>query len=301
MNPTLLVLAAGLGSRYGGLKQIVPVGKNGETIIDFSIYDAVKSGFDRVVFVIRKDIEKDFREIIGKKYEKKINTGYVFQELEYLPEGFKVPENRIKPWGTGHAILCAGSSIDTPFAVINGDDFYGRNSFETLAEYLNTQDAGSDEYAIVAYILKNTLSEHGYVSRGVCSVDDRNYLKDIIEYSKIKKSGEKVFAGDETDNMTEFNGSEYVSMNLFGFTPGIFGHLERQFRDFLHANQNNIKAELYIPTVVNNLIKTSLARVKVLHSGSSWLGITYQEDKEYVTKTIQGMINADEYPEKLWE
>jgi UTP-glucose-1-phosphate uridylyltransferase len=300
MKPALLVLAAGMGSRYGGLKQIDPVGENGETIIDFSVFDAVKSGFDRVVFVIRKDIEKDFREIIGKKYEKKINISYVFQNLDDIPKKFSVPGNRTKPWGTGQAILCAYPAIDTPFAVINGDDFYGSDSFKILADYLQKISLESSEYAIAAYILKNTLSEHGFVSRGICTLEGENYLKKIVEYTKIKKSGGKIFTSGENGENLELSGSEYVSMNMFGFTPGIFEHLKREFSDFLQNNVNDPKAEFFIPTVVSHLIQTDIAKVKILRSNSSWLGITYQEDKDFVKSSIKKLINDGIYPENLW-
>lgn len=299
MKPTLLVLAAGIGSRYGGLKQIDSVGKNGETIIDFSIFDAMRSGFNKIVFIIRKDIEKDFREIIGKKYENRINIDYVFQKLEDIPKDFSVPDNRNKPWGTGHAILCAKSAINTPFAVINGDDFYGRSSFHILAEFLNNINVKSNEYAIVAYILKNTLSEHGYVSRGICTLTAGNYLKDIEEYTKIQKTDEMIVNIDKNGKNIELSGDEYVSMNMFGFTPGIFEYLEREFYSFLQNNSNDPKAEFYIPTVVSHLIQNKEAKVKVLQSDSRWLGITYQEDKENVKKSIQNLIKEKIYPDNL--
>lgn len=301
MKPALLVLAAGMGSRYGGLKQIDPVGKNGETIIDFSVFDALKYGFDKIVFVIRKDIEKDFREIIGKKYEKRINIEYVFQELGDIPGEFSIPDNRIKPWGTGHAILCADSAINTPFAVINGDDFYGNDSFKVLSEHLSEVDKELNEYAIVAYVLKNTLSEHGFVSRGICTLEGDVYLKKIVEFTKIQKSSGKIITVCENVENSEFSGNEYVSMNMFGFTPGIFEHLKRQFDEFLRKSANDPKAEFFIPTVVTHLIQSNLAKVKVLRSDSAWLGITYQEDRDYVKNSIKKLIDDGVYPEKLWE
>jgi UTP-glucose-1-phosphate uridylyltransferase len=300
MKPALLVLAAGMGSRYGGLKQIDPVGENGETIIDFSVFDAIKSGFNSVVFVIRKDIEKEFREIVGKKYEKKTNISYVFQNLDDIPKKFSVPVNRTKPWGTGQAILCANSVIDTPFAVINGDDFYGRDSFRILADHLCGVNPQSNEYAMAAYILKNTLSEHGYVSRGICTLEGENYLKKIVEYTKIQKSGDKIYTVGENGESLELTGIEYVSMNMFGFTPGIFEHLKAEFSNFLQNSINDPKAEFYIPTVVSQLIQTNLAKVKVLRSNSSWLGITYQEDKDFVKSSIKKLINNGIYPNNLW-
>ncbi|MFH0977315.1 MAG: sugar phosphate nucleotidyltransferase [Spirochaetota bacterium] len=300
MKPALLILAAGMGSRYGGLKQIDPVGENGETIIDFSVYDAIKSGFSAAVFVIRKDIEKEFRDIIGKKFEKRINVDYVFQKLDDIPANFKVPDNRTKPWGTGQAILCAHSVIKTPFAVINGDDFYGRDSFQVLSDFLTNTDPKSNEYAIAAYILQNTLSEHGYVSRGVCSLENDNYLKNITEYTKIKKQGEKVLSSDESGVKHEFSGAEFVSMNMFGFTPGIFDHLQQQFHDFLQNKADDLKAEFFIPSVVSNLIQSKQAKVRVLQSNSVWLGITYQEDKEFVKERIKELINKGVYPKSLW-
>jgi UTP-glucose-1-phosphate uridylyltransferase len=300
MKPALLVLAAGMGSRYGGLKQIDPVGENGETIIDFSVFDAIRSGFENIVFVIRKDIENEFREIVGKKYEKKIDISYVFQNLDDIPEKFSVPANRTKPWGTGHAILCANPAIDKPFAVINGDDFYGRDSFNILADYLSKVNSESNEYAMAAYVLKNTLSEHGYVSRGICTLEGQNYLNKIVEYTKISKSGEKIITIKENGESFEFCGNEYVSMNMFGFTPGIFEHLKREFNNFLHNNLNDTKAEFFIPSVVSYLIQTSQAKVKVLRSNSIWLGITYKEDKDFVKSSIKKLIKDRIYPKKLW-
>jgi UTP-glucose-1-phosphate uridylyltransferase len=301
MKPTLLVLAAGIGSRYGGLKQIDPVSENGETIIDFSVFDAMKSGFNTAVFVIRKDIEQDFRDIIGKKFEKIINVEYVFQKLDDIPSNFKVPDNRTKPWGTGQAILCAHSVIKTPFAVINGDDFYGRDSFQILSDFLTNIDLKSNEYAIAAYILQNTLSEHGYVSRGVCTLENDSYLKNITEYTKIRKINEKIITTIENGTNYELNGKEYVSMNMFGFTPGIFDHLKREFHDFLKNKADDLKAEFFIPSVVSNLIQSKQAKVRVLRSNSVWLGITYQEDKEFVKNSIKSLIDKGVYPKNLWK
>jgi UTP-glucose-1-phosphate uridylyltransferase len=300
MNPALLVLAAGMGSRYGGLKQIDPIGENGETIIDFSIYDAMRSGFEKIVFVIRKDIEKEFREIVGKKYENKIDTYYVFQNIKDIPEKFSVPANRTKPWGTGHAILCANIAINTPFAVINGDDFYGRDSFNILGDYLSRVKPESGEYAMAAYVLRNTLSEHGHVSRGICTLENENYLKYIVEHTRIEKSDGRILSKKESGDTIEFSGNEYVSMNMFGFTPGIFEHLETEFNNFLQNNVNDIKAEFYIPSVVSYLIKNNLAKVKVLRSESKWLGITYQEDKDFVKGSIKKLIEDRVYPKNLW-
>ncbi len=300
MKPALLVLAAGMGSRYGGLKQIDPVGEHGETIIDFSVFDAIQAGFENVVFVIRKDIEKDFRETVGKKYERKIDTSYVFQNLDDIPGNFSIPAGRTKPWGTGHAILCASLAIDSPFAVINGDDFYGRDSFNILGDYLCKVNSGSGEYAMAAYILKNTLSEHGHVSRGICALEGESYLKNIVEHTKIEKSGGKILSIKENGEAFEFSGNEYVSMNMFGFTPWIFEHLRREFHDFLKNNINNVKAEFYIPSVVSYLIRKNLAKVKVLRSNASWLGITYQEDRDYVRKSVKKLINEGVYPKNLW-
>ncbi len=301
MKPTLLILAAGMGSRYGGLKQIEPVGKNGETIIDYSIYDAINSGLNKIVFVVRKDIEKEFRDIIGKKYEDKISVDYTFQELSDIPNDFNVPKGRTKPWGTGHAILCARALIDSNFAVINGDDFYGKESFQALADYLNNVDKKSNDYAIVAYKLQNTLSEHGHVSRGVCSTNSENYLKNIVEYTRIIKSGERISSIDEYDAEVELSGNEYVSMNMFGFTPEIFTHLDREFNEFLIEKAGDAKSEFFIPTVVNNLIKSGIARVKALQTNSAWLGVTYQEDKEHVIKSIASLIDNKQYPQNLLE
>ncbi|MBN2039783.1 MAG: NTP transferase domain-containing protein [Spirochaetes bacterium] len=300
MEPVLLVLAAGMGSRFGGLKQIVPIGENGETIIDYSIFDAVRAGFSGVYFVIRKDIEKEFREVIGRKYEKRINVEYIFQDLQNIPENFQIPHNRTKPWGTGHAILCAGTKIKGPFAVINGDDFYGSDAFQVLADYFSNTGDVHESYAIVAYILKNTLSDFGTVSRGVCSLDQNDSLENIIEHTNIQKSGNKIQSTDNSGHITELTGNEYVSMNLFGFNKTIFDHLSLQFTDFLHNNIDNIKSEFYIPTVVNNLIKSGHSKVKVLQSKSKWLGITYQEDKEHVINKIKELTDYNEYPKNLW-
>jgi UTP-glucose-1-phosphate uridylyltransferase len=293
MQPTLLVMAAGVGSRYGGLKQIDPVGPNGETIIDYSVYDAVRAGFERLVFIIRRDIEAPFREVIGSRFEKRLAVDYVFQELANLPQGFTVPEGRTKPWGTTHAILQAEEVLNEPFAVINADDFYGRESFQVMGGFLR---AGTSDYSMVGYTLRNTLSEHGSVTRGVCECDAEDYLRTIVELFKVEKQGQRI----QADNRV-LTGDELASMNFWGFTPLVFTQLRERFYEFMQRHGQELKSECYIPTTVNELVAAGVARVKVLRTSSSWFGVTYQEDKPRVTAGIRGLIARCEYPQKLWE
>jgi len=303
MQPTLLVMAAGMGSRYGGLKQIDAVGPSGETIIDYSIYDALQAGFARLVFVIRHDIEAPFREAIGSKFEKRIAVDYVFQELDALPQGFTVPAGRTKPWGTTQAILLAEEVLNEPFAAINADDFYGRESFQVLAGFLRAggssrgrlTTSGSD-YAMVGYTLRNTLSEHGSVSRGVCECDAEGYLRAVTELTKVEKRGRGAQAGGRT-----LSGDELVSMNFWGFTPLVFPQLRERFFEFLQRSGQELKSECYIPTTVNELVASAIARVKVLPTTAAWFGVTYQEDKPRVKAGIRELVARCEYPQRLWE
>src|SRR6266404_2159669 len=288
MQPTLLVMAAGMGSRYGGLKQIDAVGPNGEAIIDYSIYDALRAGFGRLVFVIRRDIEAPFREAIGGKFEKRIAVDYVFQELEKLPPGFTIPPGRTKPWGTTHAILMAEETLREPFAAINADDFYGRESFQVMADFLR---AGGPDYAMVGYTLRNTLSEHGSVSRGVCECDAAGFLRAVVELTKIEKQGRGAHAEGRV-----LSGDELVSMNLWGFTPALFPQLRERFSEFLRRSGQELKSECYIPTTVNELVASGAARVKVLRTPSSWFGITYKEDKPQVIASIRKLVADGGYP-----
>ena len=283
MPLTLLVLAAGIGSRYGGLKQIDPVGPHGETIIDYSIFDARRAGFDKFVFVIRRDIEKLFRETIGYRFERRIAVEYVFQDL---------PPQRQKPWGTGQAILIARETIHEPFAAINADDFYGRDSFRLLGDHLR---AGSPDFAMVGFTLRGTLSAFGSVARGVCACDPHSYLRSIAELTKIERDG----TGARAEGRT-LSGDEIVSMNMWGFTPGIFAQLERLFADFLKEHGKQEKAEFFIPTAVNELIRHNGARVKVLPTSDSWFGVTYREDCPHVMDSIRQLIARGNYPEELW-
>jgi UTP-glucose-1-phosphate uridylyltransferase len=271
-SPTLLVLAAGMGSRYGGLKQIDPVGPGGETIIDYSIYDALRAGFGKLVFIIRKDIEQQFKEIVGARFEKRIAVEYVFQELDLLPPGFQLPAGRTKPWGTGHAILMAADAIHEPFAVINADDFYGAAGYCVLAQQLQS---GSPDYSMVGFILRNTLSEFGSVARGVCQVSSDGYLKDVVELTKIEIDGAHAKNTDASGQITKLTGDEVVSMNMWGFTPQIFPELQEQFKKFLELKSSDLKAEFFIPSVVNELVVAGQTWVKVLPSNDSWFGITY--------------------------
>jgi NDP-sugar pyrophosphorylase family protein len=295
--PTLLVLAAGMGSRYGGMKQIDPVGPDGETIMDYSIYDAHRAGFGKVVFVIRKEIESQFKRTVGTRYEKHVQVEYVFQELGKLAPGYSLPVGRTKPWGTTHAIIMAAGSIHEPFAVINADDFYGADSFRVLARHLKS---GTDDYAMVGYVLRNTLSDFGGVSRGVCQVDDAGYLKEIVELKCIEREGGHAGNTDAEGRVTRLSGSEVVSMNMWGFTPSIFDLLHEHFKKFLLENGNDMKAECFLPNSVNDLLLDGQARVKVLHSTDSWFGVTYREDRPRAVDNIRHLIEGGYYPKRLW-
>jgi dTDP-glucose pyrophosphorylase len=297
VSPALLVLAAGLGSRYGGLKQLDPVGPDNETIMDYSIFDARRAGFGKLVFVIRKEIEEPFKRTLGARYEKRVPVEYVFQEVGKLIPGFSIPGGRAKPWGTTHAILMASNVIHEPFAVINADDFYGAESFRVLSQHLQ---AGSSDYAMVGFVLRNTLSEFGTVARGVCHVAEDGYLKDILELKSIEREGPRITNIDAEGQETVLNGGEMVSMNMWGFTPQIFGQLYEQFQRFLKRYGDDLKAECYIPSTVNTLIQSGQARVKVLRSGNAWFGVTYREDHPRVVQSISRLVEGGTYPRKLW-
>ncbi|MEN9653105.1 MAG: hypothetical protein RL303_825 [Verrucomicrobiota bacterium] len=300
MKPTLLVLAAGMGSRYGGLKQIDPMGPSGETILDYSVFDAVRAGFGKVVFIIRPDFEQDFRERIVAKFAGKIEVGFAFQTIDRLPSGFSVPAGREKPWGTTHAILCARDSVRTPFAVINADDFYGRDSYAVLADDLRRQDVTSTDYSMVGFTLKNTLSDHGTVARGVCRTDERQRLTDIQELTKISRLPVGAEHRGEDGGVVSLTGEEPVSMNMWGFTPAIFGQLEADFHAFLQTRGNEMKSEAYIPISVGNLIRAGQATCRVLRTSSAWFGVTYREDKPVVQASILSQVRAGAYPADLW-
>jgi len=295
--PTLLVLAAGMGSRYGGLKQIDPVGPNGETIIDYSIYDALRAGFGKLVFVIRKDIEEPFRQVVGARFERRVPVEYVFQELDALPPGFVVPEGRTKPWGTTHAILMAADAVREPFAVINADDFYGAEAYRALAGHLQS---GAADYAMVGFTLRNTLSDFGSVSRGVCTVTSDGLLKDVVEMTTIVRDGAHARNTDASGRVTSLTGDEPVSMNMWGFTPRVFEQLRALFAEFLARNATELRAECYIPSAVNELVSSAQARVRVLGSADSWFGVTYRDDQPRVAESIRRLIHDGRYPERLW-
>ena len=296
-QPTLLVMAAGMGSRYGGLKQIDPVGPHGEAIMDYSIYDAMRAGFGKVVFIIRQSIEEAFRESVGARFEGRIPVEYVFQELDQLPAGFAVPAERTKPWGTTQAVLSAAGAIREPFAVINADDFYGAESYRALAEHFKS---GSADYAMVGFVLRKTLSAFGSVARGVCARDEDGLLKTVVELTKIEAEGVGARNTDAAGVVTRLTGDELVSMNMWGFTPGVFGQLKGIFEDFLRQSAGDMKAECYLPNSVNLLVAQGQARVRVLSSPDSWFGVTYREDRESVVASIGELIAAGRYPERLW-
>lgn len=296
-TPTLVVLAAGMGSRYGGLKQIDPVGPSGETIMDYSIFDALRAGFGKVVFIIRKDIEAPFHEVIGSRFEKRVPVEYAFQELDDLPAGFSVPEGRSKPWGTTHAVLSTRDIVHEPFAVINADDFYGQESYKKLAEHLTS---GSADYGLVGFILRNTLSEFGSVARGVCDVDAGGYLRGVVEMTKVEPTADGAKNTDAEGKVTPLTGNENVSMNMWAFTPQVMEQLRGYFDGFLAEHGKELKSESYLPTAVNALVQAGQARVRVLTSPSAWFGVTYREDRPRVVDSIRKLIDAGDYPESLW-
>ena len=301
MKPTLLILAAGLSTRYGGLKQIEPIGPNGEIIIDYSIYDAIRAGFGKLVFIIRHCFEDAFKEKIGSKFDGLIETAYAYQELDIALDGFVLPPDREKPWGTGHAILVARDVINEPFAVINADDYCGIDSFKMMAEFLCGPGLSPTDYAMVGFRLRNTLSEYGAVSRGVCHCDDKMFLLDVVERTRVERCGDAAiyFDNDGTEHM--LSGDEVVSMNLWGFHPSIFTYLSRQFKDFLEEHGNELKSELFIPTVVGDMVESGRVNVKVLSTHDNWFGVTYREDKEIAERSIAGLVEKGTYPERLWE
>ncbi len=303
-KPTLLVLAAGMGSRYGGLKQIDAMGPGGEAMIDFSVFDALRAGFGKVVVVIRRDFEDQFRAFADDHFARGAEVEYVFQQLDSLPSGFSVPDGREKPWGTAHAILMAADAIREPFAVINADDFYGREAYQLMADYLaGPAMSGTANVecpcTMVGFELKNTLSEYGTVSRGVCTVDSEGDLTSVEELTKIAKTEEGA-EHRENDEVRKLTGDEIVSMNMWGFTPALFPALQAKFEDFLRERGSEPKSECYIPSVVDELIREGRARVKVLPTASPWFGVTYQEDKPRVTASIQALVDDGAYPASLW-
>ena len=291
-NITLLVMAAGMGSRYGGLKQLEAVGPGGETIIDYSVYDAIRAGFNKVVFIIRKDFEQEFTSQITDKYAGKIQVEFAFQDLHDLPDGFTCPEGREKPWGTGHAILTAADLIHEPFVAINGDDFYGLESFEVVAKYYQS---GRSTFSMVAFQLGKTLSEFGGVTRGLCTVKD-GLLDTVIETGELRQSDH----GISSDRDIELDGNEPVSMNVWGFTPDLFDYLQSMFVEFLEKEGNEMKSEYLIPFVVNGLIRSGQEKVHVLRSNAAWFGVTYKKDRTFVLGEIQKLIQTGVYPEKLF-
>ncbi len=300
-KPTLLVLAAGMGSRYGGLKQLDGLGPNGETIMDYSIFDAIRAGFGKVVFVIRRTFEDDFRKIVLSKYEGKIETEVVFQELDNLPEGFSLPEGREKPWGTNHALMMSKDVIKEPFAVINADDFYGRASYEVLANKLVELSEEKGKYCMVGYRVGNTLSDSGTVARGVCEVNEKNYLTGVVERTAIIRNAEgNIVFNDENGQEVTIADNTPVSMNMWGFTPDYFAHSDAQFVDFLKAEEGNLKSEFFIPLVVNKMVEDGEATVEVLDTPSTWFGVTYADDRDGVVAKIQSLVDAGEYPSKLF-
>jgi len=301
MPPTLLILAAGMGSRYGGLKQLDPVGPSGETILDYSVFDALRAGFGRVVFVIRRDFEGDFRERIGRRYERRVDVDYVFQGMDAIPSGYSVSANRTKPLGTGHAIWCARHRVTAPFAAINADDFYGAGAYRALAEFFERTPAVSDlaQFAMVGYRLGRTLSEHGSVARGICTVDAGGCLQKVEECVGIEKTDSGARMEGTDGSVMHFGGDETVSMNFWGFTPAVFPMLEEELKQFLITRAADEKAEFYIPAAVAEMIAAHSAQVSVLSDDSPWFGITYRDDKALVSESIARLVAAGEYPRSL--
>ncbi len=301
MKPTLLVLAAGMGSRYGGLKQMDPMGPNGETVLDYSVYDAIRAGFGRVVFIIREDFAEAFKQGVGCRFADKIKVDYVFQKLDDLPEGFSIPEGREKPWGTAHAVRAARHAVKEHFAVINADDFYGRDAYVRAATFFDSLPEGSaNAMAMVGYPLENTLSDHGHVNRGICKTDEEGFLSNVEEILNIEREDDDFVRGSAVDGKRHVVATgSLVSMNFWAFSPAFFGQLEEAFSRFLHESGNQLKSECYIPTVVDQLIHGDYAQCPVLQTTSAWFGVTYPDDKPFVVESIRKLIDAGEYPEKL--
>jgi len=299
MKPTLLVLAAGMGSRYGGNKQLDEVGPSGETIIDYSIYDAIRAGFGKIVFIIRRDIEEQVKERFVEKLKDKIDVDYVFQEITNVPKGAKVSPDRQKPWGTSHAVLVADKNVNEPFGVINADDFYGFDSYKILHDFL-VNDKDPDCYCIVGYKLGNTLSDHGYVNRGICNVDSDGHLLNIVEVLKIEKTRNGAKAPGPDGNEVNYTGKEIVSMNLFGFKPSCFNLLKKDFRDFIKTSGMDLKSELLIPNTLDKFIKSGEIKIRVLMSNERWFGVTYREDRPFVVESIRKMVREGVYPPRIY-
>ncbi len=301
MKPTLIVLAAGMGSRYGSLKQIDGVGPNNEAIIDYSIYDAIRAGFGKVVFVIRRSIEKEFTEIFNQqRFKGRIEIAYAFQELDLLPDGYSVPEGRVKPWGTNHAILAAKEIVKEPFAVINADDFYGSEAYATMANYLKSVDGKQGKYSMIGYNIENTLSDFGTVTRGICDVDNAGNLTTINERFEIERNEQKIVCKDSSGAELEVAMGSYVSMNFFGFTPDYFAKSWAYFAEFLSANISDLKSEFFIPLMASNVIERGMGEFRVLECDSSWFGVTFKEDKPEVIGKIEALIDSGKYPKTLW-
>lgn len=302
-KPALVVMAAGMGSRYGGLKQLDPIGPHGEIILDYSVYDALRAGYERIVFVIKEQIEDAFRDKVGRTIEKHCDTAYVFQHLADVPEGYALPPDRVKPWGTAHAAMSARRVVDVPLAVINADDFYGRSSFQVLGDYLRTaRDVdGVYDCCMVGFRLDNTLTDHGHVARGVCTVDERGHLLGVRERTRIQRFGDSARYTEDGDTWIEIPGETTVSLNMWGFTPSLFAELEARFLPFLEGNADNIlKAEYFLPEAVGGLVREGKATVKVLSTDERWFGVTYKADKPVVEQAVRELIRRGVYPENLW-
>lgn len=302
MNPTLIILAAGIGSRYGGLKQVDPLGPSGETIIDYSVYDALRAGFKKFVFVIRRDIERDFLDRYQNHFLDKTDYELVYQEVEMLPEGFSCPMERKKPWGTGHALWTARNAVKDPFVVINADDFYGFNAYQILADHLTkNQDHSSDHFAMCGYRLEQTLSEYGSVTRGICKTDEQGFLKSVDEQFHIEKDTHGRIVSQKEKGTVYLDPALAVSMNIWAFNPSIFGIIENKFTMFLRSFLHDPKEEIYIPRLVDGMIRDGECRVKVLHAETEWFGVTYPDDRQHVKTRLKKLIQNGEYPEKLWK
>ncbi len=303
-KPVLVIMAAGMGSRYQGLKQIDPVGKNGEIIMDFSLYDARLAGFEKVIFIIKREFEDDFRRAVGDKVSRHMEVQYAFQDLDDIPEGYKVPEGRVKPWGTSHAVLACRHILKGPFAVINADDYYGRKAFKLIYDHLvSTQDDDKYRYAMVGYKLENTMTDHGYVSRGICVISEDGYLQEVNERTHIEKRDGKPHYTEDGETFVPLPEDSMVSMNLWGFTPSFMKELEKRFPTFLDKTikDNPMKGEYLLPHVVDELIKEGIATVKVLNTTDKWYGVTYREDKPAVTAALTQMQDSGLYPQPMWE